>query len=248
MTQQPPVSAHTTLHADVARNLRTVRHSIEEAAQRVGRDPRDIRLIAVSKTMSREAIEAALDAGHNEFGENTIQDALTKIPYLQDRRPTWHFVGHLQSNKAKFIPGNFAWVHSIDRLSLAQKLSSLCEHAGARLNVLIQVNVTSDPNKHGVAPASAYELVEQILAADLSAISLRGLMTMGPYPAGECALRNCFAHLRALRDKCIERFGLTAFSELSMGMTDDFWIAIAEGATMVRIGAAIFGPRPVRRP
>lgn len=219
-----------------------------EAADRAGRNPGDVRLIAVSKTMPVAAVEAALRAGQLEFGENTVQDARGKIPQLEGRGITWHFIGHLQTNKAKFIPGHFSWVHSIDRLALAQKLSRYAERDGTQINALAQVNVTGDPNKHGVAPAMVFALVEQILAANLSGIALRGLMTLGPYAANDAVLHICFAKLRELREGCVERLGLADFTELSMGMTDDYAIAIAEGATLVRIGTAIFGPRPYQRP
>ncbi len=246
MSDSRPEHAYDTLAADIARNVGDVRAAIRAAALHAGRDPADIRLIAISKTMPGAAIEAAVRAGQADFGENTIQDALTKIPTFQDRGLTWHFVGYLQTNKAKFIPGRFAWVHSIDRMPLAQKLSRACEAVDVRLHTLVQVNITGDANKHGVAPESTFALVEQLLAADLTGISLGGLMTLGPHHGDEAALRDAFAHLRSLRDQCAERFGLPDFKELSMGMTDDFPIAVAEGATMVRIGTAIFGHRPAK--
>ncbi len=243
MSPAPPVQPGDVSPAAIAHNLHAVRQNIHDAARRAGRDPHDIRLIAVSKTVPRAAVEAAIDAGQLDFGENTIQDALSKIPCLRERAITWHFIGHLQSNKVKFVPANFTWVHSLDRLPLAEKLSAHAERHGVRLSTLIQVNVSGDPKKHGVASRATYELVEQILAANLKGITLCGLMTLGPYHADEKTLHDCFARLRMLRDDCIDRFGLTRFTELSMGMTDDYPVAIAEGATMVRIGTAIFGPR-----
>lgn len=243
MSQLPPAHSRDALQDTIAHNLHAVRQTIRDTALRADRDPHDIRLIAVSKTVPPEAVEAAMRAGQVDFGENTVQDALGKIPFLQHRGVAWHFIGHLQTNKVKFIPGNFTWVHSLDRLPLAEKLSVFAERHRARLNVLIQVNVTGDPKKHGVPPDSTYELVEQILAANLGGILLRGLMTLGPYHADEKALHHCFARLRTLCEGCVDRFGLANFTELSMGMTDDFPIAIVEGATMIRIGTAIFGPR-----
>ncbi|MFQ5995588.1 MAG: YggS family pyridoxal phosphate-dependent enzyme [Acidiferrobacterales bacterium] len=243
-----PTSTLEARTADIADNLERVRHAISDAAAAAGRNPRDVRLIAVSKTMPAVNVEAAACAGQIEFGENTMQDALTKIPVLRKRGLTWHFIGHLQTNKVKFVPGHFAWVHSVDRLTLAQKLSLACERAGARLNTLVQVNVTGDPNKHGIAPKSTPAFIDQLIDANLPALELCGLMTMGPYQADEHALQGCFARLRTLFEECRGRLSLPKFTELSMGMTDDFRIAIAEGATMVRIGTAIFGHRAYKTP
>jgi PLP dependent protein len=241
------ISSSSSTHAfdnRVAANLHNVRARLEHAARHAGRDPRDIRLIAVSKTLPAGAVAAAVHAGQLEFGENTIQDALRKIPALAEYKLTWHFIGHLQMNKVKFVPGHFAWVHSLDRLVLAQKLSQACEHAGTVVNALVQVNVTGDAHKHGVDPDGTYALVEQILETPLPGLRLHGLMTLGPFQASDDVLHECFAKLRVLRERCAERFGRERFTELSMGMTNDFSIAIAEGATLVRIGTAIFGPRP----
>ncbi len=188
-------------------------------------------------------MEAAVRAGQMEFGENTIQDARTKIPQFEGRGLTWHFIGHLQTNKVKFVPGRFAWVHSIDRFDLAAKLSRHAQRAGEQINGLVQVNVTGESSKYGTTPKDVFALVEQILEAELSGVALRGLMTLGAYTTDEAELRHEFAQLRQLRDACAERFGLNEFTELSMGMTNDYPIAIAEGATFVRVGTAIFGER-----
>ncbi len=243
MIPPPRAPSLSIENVDIAHNLRVVRRAINDAAVHAGRNPLDVRLIAVSKTVPRGTVEAAVRAGQTDFGENTVQEALSKFPSLHDLGLTGHFIGYLQTNKAKFIPGHFSWVHSIDRLPLAQKLSRACEGTDARLDTLVQVNVTRDPNKRGVAPESTFELIEQLMAANLTHISLRGLMTLGPYHGDERILHDCFARLRALREECAQRFALPEFTELSMGMTDDFPIAIAEGATMVRIGTAIFGER-----
>ena len=246
MDQSPRAPSPGSLQTTITHNLHAVKQTIRDSALRAGRNPDDIRLIAVSKTVPPQAVEAAIAAGQTEFGENTVQDALTKIPIFQDRGLTWHFIGYLQTNKVKFIPARFAWLHSLDRLPLALKLSASADRHGVEINCLVQVNVTGDPNKHGIAQDSVYELIERILEAELKGIRLRGLMTLGPYRADDSALRACFARLRALRDECSARFKLNDFTELSMGMTDDFSIAISEGATMIRIGTAIFGPRPFR--
>jgi len=235
--------AEQQLQSAIADNLHKVRQALADAAQRAGRDATSIRLLAVSKTMPPAAVEAAIRAGQTEFGENTVQDALNKIPLFQGRGLSWHFIGHLQSNKAKFIPGHFSWVHSIDNLALARRLSQACEHQGVQIKALVQVNVSGEASKYGVAPAGLYALIEELLKANLPAIAWRGLMTLGRFDASNDELRQCFAQLRTLRDGCIARFGLPDFSELSMGMTQDFALAVAEGATIVRIGTAIFGPR-----
>ena len=243
MAQLPSTNPDTPSPDRIAQNLAAVRQAIASAARAANRDSSAIRLIAVSKTMPVSAVEAAVRAGQVEFGENTIQDAHTKIPHFEARGLTWHFIGHLQTNKVKFVPGQFAWVHSIDRFDLAAKLSRHAQKAGTQINGLIQVNVTGESSKHGTTPEDVFALVEQILEAQLAGVVLRGLMTLGAYTANESELQDGFAQLRKLRDDCAERFGLKEFTELSMGMTNDYPIAIAEGATLVRVGTAIFGER-----
>ncbi len=228
---------------DIASNLFRVKRSIVEAAHIAKRNPDEIRLIAVSKTHSYEAVAAAIEAGHQDFGESTTQEALAKISRLANPSISWHFIGHLQTNKAKFIPGNFSWLHSLDSLDLALKLSRRSQELSANLNILIEVNVMGDPKKHGIAPEALLDFIESFSKENLPALSLRGLMTIGPYEAPEKERRHCFARLRELRDGCQERFALPGFTELSMGMSGDYPEAIKEGATMVRVGTAIFGER-----
>lgn len=232
---------HPTLH--IAANLERLRAALADAARRAGRHPQDVKLIAVSKTQPPEAVAAAVAAGQRLFGENTVQDALTKIPRFAGQGLEWHFIGHLQSNKARFIPGNFAWVHSLASVKLAQRLARLAQEQGTTVNALIEVNITRDPAKHGVAPEDIATLLDQMLKANLTGIQLRGLMAIGPHPATESGRRASFAALRKLRDDCAQRFALPGFTELSMGMSDDFIEAIQEGSTLVRIGTAIFGAR-----
>ncbi len=227
----------------IAANLRRVRAAIAAAAVSAGRRPEEIALVAVSKTRPPAALAAALAAGQKVFGENTVQEALTKIPHFQGRGVEWHFIGHLQSNKARFIPGNFGWLHSLDGVRLAGRLSHAAREKGAVVNTLIEVNITRDPRRHGVAPEALAPLVEELLAANLPGIRLRGLMAIGPHPATESEIRRAFADLHALRDDCRERFALGNFSKLSMGMSGDYVEAIKEGSTLVRIGTAIFGKR-----
>ncbi len=227
----------------IASNLFRVRQSIAEAARACTGSSDAIRLIAVSKGHPPSAIAAAIAAGQKDFGESTTQDALPKISQLANPSIDWHFIGHLQTNKAKFIPGNFSWLHSLDNLDLARKLSRRARELSANINILIEVNVTRDPKKHGIAPSALPDFIEQLLKADLPALSLRGLMTIGPHAAPEKEIRECFASLRELRDECRTRFALSTFTELSMGMSGDYVEAIKEGATMVRVGTAIFGDR-----
>ncbi|HWR88322.1 MAG TPA: YggS family pyridoxal phosphate-dependent enzyme [Acidiferrobacterales bacterium] len=232
---------HST--ADIATNLEHLRASIADAARRAGRHPEDVKLVAVSKTQPPEAVAAAFAAGQRVFGENTVQDALTKIPRFAGQGLEWHFIGHLQSNKARFIPGNFSWVHSLASVKLAERLARLVQEQNTTVNALLEVNITRDPAKHGVAPEDIAPLLEQLLKANLSGVHLRGLMAIGPHPATESERRACFAALRKLRDDCAQRFALPGFTELSMGMSGDFIEAILEGSTMVRVGTALFGER-----
>lgn len=231
----------------IAANLTRVRERIATAAIRAGRDPASVKLIAVSKTHPAAMLAAAIAAGQTVFGENTVQEALPKIAALRDRGLEWHFIGHLQSNKAKFIPGNFHWVHSLDSLKLAARLSQAAQTHRNQLQALIEVNITRDPRKNGVAPDEVFTLVEQLAKARPTGIALRGLMAIGAHPADERSSRAAFAAVRELRDACRSRLGLADFTELSMGMSDDYVPAILEGATMVRVGSAIFGGRVYSR-
>jgi pyridoxal phosphate enzyme (YggS family) len=231
----------------IASNLFRVRESIVETASLAGRNPDEIRLIAVSKTHSHEAVAAAVAAGQKDFGESTTQEALTKIPHFINQSVTWHFIGHLQINKAKFIPHHFAWLHSLDSLELARKLFRCTQEKSTTANMLIEVNVTGDPKKHGIVPDALVDFIEQLLYENFSTLSLRGLMTIGPHSAPETEIRRCFAKLRELRDECRKRLALPDFAELSMGMSGDYVEAIKEGATMLRIGTTIFGERDYSR-
>lgn len=227
----------------IAENLERLRAEIDTAATRAGRAAQDVQLIAVSKNQPTQAIAAAIAAGQRAFGENTTQEALTKIPQFSGQGLEWHFIGHLQSNKSKLIPGNFACLHSLDSLKLAQRIAQQAQERGVTLDCLLEINITRDPAKHGLLPEQAEPFLDQFLKANFSKLSLRGLMTIGPHPATETECRTAFAALRGLRDRCIQQYALPHFIELSMGMSDDFVEAIAEGSTLVRIGNAIFGPR-----
>lgn len=224
---------------DIDTALARTRERIATAAQQAGRDPAGITLVAVSKTKPAALVAEALDAGQRDFGENYLQDALAKIETLAAREPLWHFIGNIQSNKTRDIASNFAWAHAIDRFKIARRLSDQRPDDIAPLNVCIQVNIDGDASKSGIAPEAAAELADQIAALDN--VTLRGLMAI-PAPADDVdAQRRPFAALRELMDQLNAR-GHT-LDTLSMGMSADLEAAIAEGATHVRVGTAIFGAR-----
>lgn len=228
---------------DIPANLDRIRAIIAATAHAAGRLPETVKLIAVSKNHSIASIESAVQTGQTAFGESTVQESAGKIAHFSGRALEWHFIGHLQSNKAKFLPGNFSWLHSLDDLRLAQRLSRFAEERACVINTLIEVNLTNDPNKHGVAPTEVLTLLEQLLNNQLRGLKLCGLMTIGPHAASEREIRITFAALRKLRENCAKRFSLSDFTELSMGMSGDYLEAIKEGSTMLRLGTAIFGAR-----
>jgi len=233
---------------ELQQNLDAVCKRISEAARQSGRTIDDIRLIAISKYMPAEYLQWALSAGQYCFGENTVQEALAKQSLIKNPDIEWHFVGHLQSNKAKMIAGNIDWLHTLDSIKLATRLSGSVISSAHTLNVLLQVNIAGDPDKFGLPAAAVPGLIDDILEADLTGIRLRGLMTIGRRDATPDERRADFSALRELRDACMTRFELPRFSELSMGMSGDYEMAITEGATLVRVGRAIFGPRPTTGP
>jgi len=229
---------------EIKDNLEAIRERMRVAAGQSGRLADDIRLIAISKYMPPEYVQSAMSAGQHRFGENTVQDALTKQVLIDDPENEWHFVGHLQSNKAKMIPGNFDWLHTLDSIKLATRLSESALKSTGVLNVLLQVNIAGDRDKFGLPANALPPFIDDLLNASLDGIRLRGLMTIGRRDATLDERRADFSALRNLRDSCAARFDLTGFSELSMGMSGDFEAAIAEGATLIRVGRALFGPRP----
>ncbi|UCB55635.1 MAG: YggS family pyridoxal phosphate-dependent enzyme [Thiotrichales bacterium] len=228
-------------------NLVAVKQQISEAAVQAGRAPEEIQLIAVSKTRSLDEVKSAIDAGQLDFGENTMQDALSKIPELRQYDPRWHFIGHLQSKKARQIPGNFHWVHSVDSLKLAQKLSNAMVNAGeaGSINCLVQVNVSAEESKSGLNKSEVLFFMDELLQLELPHINWRGLMTIG-VQGDDDQTRAAFAELRRMLHQCQNEFGQAEFDQLSMGMSHDYPIAIEEGSTMVRVGTAIFGARQAR--
>ena len=223
----------------IATALARVRERIDAAAHAADRDPAHITLVAVSKTKPAARVAEALDAGQRDFGENYLQDALAKIETLAARDPLWHFIGDIQSNKTRDIASCFAWAHAVDRFKIARRLSDQRHDGMAPLNVCIQVNIDGEASKSGLAPDDVPELAEQIAA--LEHVRLRGLMAI-PAPADDFETqRRPFAALRALMDQ-LNADGHT-LDTLSMGMSADLEAAIAEGATHVRVGTAIFGAR-----
>lgn len=228
--------------AAVADNLAAVRRRLAAAAHRAGRSPADVRLVAVSKTFGPDLVRAAADAGQHDFGENRVQEGLEKIAQLGDLQVDWHLIGHLQSNKARKAATAFAWIQSIDRVELAKKADAAAVELGTRPRVLIQVDLAHEATKHGANEPAVADLVKATL--DARALDLRGLMIVPPFPTDPEDSRPWFRELRLLRDRLVAG-GAPAgrLADLSMGMSHDFEIAVEEGATIVRVGTAIFGRR-----
>jgi hypothetical protein len=216
-----------------------VRNRIRQAAVAAGRDPAAVTLVAVTKTQTAETIRAAATAGVTDFGESYLQEALAKMPLLADLPLRWHFIGSIQSNKTRAIAERFDWVHSIDRLSIARRLSEQRPYHAPPLNLCIQVELVPEPNKGGVSPSEAGQLAAA--AAGLPRVCVRGLMCVPPPQPNAAAERAVFARLRNL----LEELNANGhkLDTLSMGMSGDYESAIAEGATQVRIGTALFGSR-----
>lgn len=227
--------------AQLADNIAHVRSTIAEAARQAGRRPEEVTLVAVSKTMPVALVRMAYNLGVSHFGENRVQEALPKIEAFHPEGMYWHMIGHLQSNKAGKVVAPFDYVQSVDSLHLARALDRYADQHGKRLPVLLQVNVSGEVSKEGIPLAEAPELARQVLA--LPHIEVQGLMTIAPLVENAEEVRPVFRKLRMLRDRLRIELPGCAWQHLSMGMTDDYSIAIAEGATIVRIGRAIFGER-----
>jgi len=228
----------------IAENVARVRERMETAARRAGRDPGKIRLVAVSKTVESDRIRQALEAGVDSLGENYVQEAQKKIEEL-GRGAAWHFIGHLQSNKAKAAVRLFDWVHSVDSFRLAQELSRVAGQQNKVLPVLLQINLGQETTKFGALQDDTFRLLEQM--GLLPGISVKGLMTLPPFFDNPEESRPYFHALRDLAEAVSRRkIAGVSMEELSMGMSNDFETAIEEGATLVRVGTAIFGPRPLK--
>jgi pyridoxal phosphate enzyme (YggS family) len=221
----------------IGANLETVRQTIARSAEQAGRDPKEVVLVAVTKTFPVGRIREAMAVGLRILGENRVQEALPKIDEIGPANVDWHLIGHLQANKVKFIEGRFRMVQSLDSVGLVEALD---RRIGSPLDVLVEVNVAEEPQKTGVLPADLAAVAGAVNAAQH--LRLRGLMTVAPMVSDPEAVRPVFQQLRALRDTTSQQLGV-ALPVLSMGMTDDYPIAVEEGATMLRLGRALFGPR-----
>ncbi len=224
-------------------NLERVREQIAQAAAKAGRDVKDVELVAISKTHPAQKVREAVEAGQTLFGESRVQEARAKIPELSSNI-RWHFVGHLQKNKVRQALPLFEMIHSVDSLTLAQDINRIAEEEGLYPRVLLEVNVGGEGSKFGFAPDKLCKQMEELLA--LPRLSILGLMTIPPVAEQAEASRKYFVELRELRDRLQSEFRVD-LAQLSMGMTQDFPVAIEEGATLVRVGTAIFGERSKKR-
>ena len=215
---------------------------LSELATQAGRSPEEIKLIAVSKTHPSELIAEAFQAGQVRFGENRVQEASEKIERLQNPGIEWHLIGHLQKNKARFCPGRFDWIHSVDSQELLELLEKQCALQSQPIQILLQANLSQEDSKSGVSDYNNLcRLLEKTQGCQW--LRCRGLMTMAAATDDANKIRKTFSQLRTWLEKLRNEFTLTTFTELSMGMSSDYRIAIAEGATMIRLGTALFGER-----
>jgi pyridoxal phosphate enzyme (YggS family) len=229
------------METDIVSNIMGIRQRMTAAAERCDRNQEDIKLMAVSKTVPPERVHEAIKAGITWFGENYVQEAREKIPAV-GQNVSWHMIGHLQTNKVKYVVHLFDWIHSVDRIELARELDKRAAQNQRTLKVLIEVNVSGEVSKSGAEPSRVLELVRQISV--MPNLNVQGLMTMPPFFENPEEARPYFVALRRLRDKIEgENIPGVQMKELSMGMTGDFEVAIEEGATIIRVGRAIFGER-----
>lgn len=227
---------------NLALHIQEVQRRVARAAEACGRSAHSVTLLAVGKAQPAELLRVAASAGITHFGESYLNEALEKIAALQDRTLTWHYIGRLQANKTRPVAESFAWVHAVDRLKVAERLSSQRPYHAPPLNVCLQVNLAGEPSKGGVPPAQLAPLASAVGA--LPRLTLRGLMCLPPPEPDPLRQRHWFAQLRRLKEDLNARGA--GLDTLSMGMSDDFEAAIAEGATIVRLGTVLFGPRPVQ--
>jgi len=226
----------------ISENVESIRTRIDRACKRVGRDPHDVTLVAVTKTFPAGVISDVVRAGVFDIGENYVQELLEKRATLSGKAIRWHFIGHLQKNKVKYIADWITLIHAVDSVSLVGELDRRAEHAGRVVDCLIEVNTTGENSKFGIAPVNLAEFVKNVRGC--RHIKLAGLMTIGPFLPDPEGSRPMFRQLRQLRDEitAVGQENVT-LEHLSMGMTGDFEVAIEEGATIIRIGTALFGPR-----
>ncbi len=227
----------------IKERIEEVRERIAAAALRAGRDPGEILVVAVAKDFPAAAVREVIAAGINDIGENRVQEARAKIPEI-DAPCRWHMVGHLQTNKARLAVQLFDVIQSLDSVKLAQELDKAGSRLGKHVRVLVEVNLAREPSKPGVTDVGLFPLVER--AGAFPHLSVEGLMALPPYDPDPDAVRPFFQQLRSLREEAASRFPNLPLTHLSMGMSHDFEVAVEEGATMVRIGTAIFGERPTK--
>ena len=230
---------------DFEETLSAVRRRIAAACARAGRNPDEVKIVAVTKTHGPETVAEAWQAGLSIIGENKVREAQWKRE-LSPSGPEWHLIGHLQTNKVRQALATFDFIHSVDSLRLVERLQAVAEEIGAQVRMLIEVNVSGESSKTGLPPAQLDGLIAAI-AGHCPRLSLEGLMGMAPYAPDPEAARPYFRRLRELRDAARERWNLP-LEELSMGMSGDYEVAVEEGATMVRLGTVLFGDRPKLRP
>ena len=220
-------------------NYQHVRNRIEQACKRSDRDPNDVKIVAVTKYVDIDKTKEVIDLGVAHIGENVVQNALPKYDVLKTR-VNWHFIGRLQTNKVKYIIDKFNYIHSVDRLSLAQEIDKRASSQGLKIKVFVQVNISGENTKTGVDPKEVFDFIKQV--NNYSSIEVIGLMTMAPYEADHEEIRAIFRALRELKNQVNEQqITKKPLTELSMGMSNDFEIAIEEGATFIRLGSILVG-------
>lgn len=233
-------SSHSSI--DVQANVQTVLENIERATMKAGRPKNSVRLVAVSKTVGVESIRQAMAVGVTDLGENKVQEASSKRPLLSEQHVAWHLIGALQKNKANRAAEIFDWIESLDDLELASKLQHACERLNKQMPVLVQVNVGREASKSGIAEEGAVEFVRRVSVC--THLQVRGLMAIPPYTENPEDARRYFIRLRETAQRIAShKLPHISMGELSMGMSHDYSVAIEEGATLVRVGTAIFGPR-----
>ena len=227
----------------ISENFRQVKRRIIEAAKRAGRDPSGVRLLAVTKEQSDVTVAEGIQAGMTLLGENKVQEASSKIEALGRNGLEWHFIGRLQKNKVKFIFDLFDLIHSVDSLALAEAIHKTAQKIGSCMPVLLQINISGEESKLGMDPLDLPKEIERV--AKLEGVKIKGLMTIPPYTSDPENSRPYYARLRELRNTC-SKLAVPGMEldELSMGMSNDYEVAIEEGATLVRVGTGLFGPRP----
>lgn len=228
----------------VVENIQNIKKNIEKTCLTVGRNFSDVKLIAVSKTFPSEMVSEAFESGTIDFGENYVQELIDKRDILLTKGIRWHFIGHLQSNKVKYIADWIHLIHSVDSENLAAEIQKRAQKTNRVIDILVEVNTSEEATKFGVKPANAIELLKNI--GRFQNINLKGLMTIGPFTEDKNVSRVSFRQLKSIFDEANRTIlANRPMSELSMGMTHDYEVAIAEGSTMVRIGTAIFGSRTI---